>query len=346
MDANMKWWEGNPIKKINFADGEYWVPVCSSKNFVHAIDIFPNSYWDDQKRTFGTGLQKLNIRLEYNYNFTDVDDWDYEEQSIEVPIGVYRTGNAEPLWTGFILLREGGAAVETIAEMKLCAGPHFILMCNVGMDERSKDFENMRELASLTPFGLRYDFKVYPSGKELVHPKITDVKLEQRPFSEWKSSVMDDYIESRTMTGQLCFEELFDLDNNFLSLDVFDESRNWRGWSNFANRDGQLDIIGYYPILDGNYLFVIRHNDTPVTWGRFVCLNGVCTISELSEWHDDNILADVLPRYNKARNLVFDNTVYGQQLKLLSEVWYWDDVDDMAQWDDLEKKFFRLSGVE
>ena len=69
MDANIVMWEGNPIKKVTLTDGEYWVPVCSSKNYVNAIDIFPNSYWDDQKIKVGTGLQKLNIRLEYSYNF-------------------------------------------------------------------------------------------------------------------------------------------------------------------------------------------------------------------------------------------------------------------------------------
>ena len=337
MDANIVMWEGSPIKKVTLTDGEYWVPVCSSKNYVNAIDIFPNSYWDDQKIKFGTGLQKLNIRLEYSYNFSDVDIWDYEEASIKVPIGVYRAGTADPLWTGFFLIREGGAAVGTIAEMDLCAGPHVILMCNVGLDKSSKEFQNMRELASLTPFGLCYDFMVYPSGKELVHPKITDLKLEQRPFSEWKSSVMDDYIESRTMTGQLCFEESIDLDKNFLAIDVFDESKNWRGWSHFVNRDGQLDIIGYYPILDGNYIFVIRHNDTPIVSGRFVSFNGVCTVGELEEWHEDNILADVLPRYNRARNLVFANSAHGRQLKLLSEVGDWDDVGDMDLWEDLER---------
>lgn len=337
MDANMEWWEGNRIKKIALSDGEYWVPVCSAKNYVFAGDVYPCGYWDDQKQKFGTGLQKLDILLEYSSNFTDDDVWSDEEQCIEVPIGVYRVGNPEPLWTGFILLREGGASVETIAELDLCIGPHFILMCNVGMDGYCNELENMRELAAQTPVGLRYDFMVHPSGKELVQPKITDIKLEQRPFSEWKHSVMDNYIESRTMTVKLCLEDDFDTDNNFLSLDVFDESKNWRGWSNFANRDGQLDVIGYFPILDGNYLFVIRHNDTPVAWGRFVCLNGVCTVTSLEDWYDDNILTDVLPRYNKAKNLVFDDSVYGRQLKLLSEVWDWDDVHDATLWEELER---------
>ena len=339
MDANIEMWEGNPIKKMVLTDGEYWVPVCSSKIYVNASDIYPSSFWDDQKRKFGTGTQKLNIRMEYSYVFkTDV--WDYEEQSIEVPIGVYRVGTSEPLWTGFILLREVGAAVETIAEMGLCPGPHFILICHVGLDDSCMDYENMAELASRIPCGLRYDFMVHPYGSQLEHPKIKEINLEQRSFSDWKAFVMDNYIEGKTMQAQIFFEEPFDLDNNFLSLEVFDASKNWMGWSGFANREGKLDIIGHYPILDGSYLFVIRHNDTPFISGRFVNHNGICTVVGMEDWNDDNLLSDVLPRYNKARSLVLDNSVYGQQLKLLSEVWCWDDVDDWGQWEKLEKSLF------
>lgn len=60
-------------------------------------------------------------------------------------------------------------------------------------------------------------------------------------------------------------------------------------------------------------------------------------------YRGDHELAGVMPdRYNRSWNLVTDDTAYGRQLKLLAEVWNWDNLTDSAAWECLEK---RLSEV-
>ena len=218
-----------------------------------------------------------------------------------------------------------------------------MVIFQVGLDYISSlDYKNLKELATQLPCGVRYDFMVYPSGNELIHPIVKGIKLEQRTLTDWKNFIKDGYIEGKTMKGILSFDAPLDLENHFLSLDVFDESTNWIAWSGYVSGDGHVDFYGYLPILNGNYSFVIRHNDTAFMWGRFICHHGVCTVEGMEQWRDDHELAGVLKKFNKVRDLVFKDTTYGRQLKLLYEIWDDECPDGLLEGELLEE---RLAGL-
>lgn len=343
MNGNMELWKGHDVEKVTLSDGEYWMPVCPTRLCAYATDIYPDNYRGDQKVKFGTGRQALHIRMEYDFNYEDADaeDWSEGQRDTDVPAAVYRAGTSVPLWTGCLNVRDIATSAYTVAETELDAGPHFIMVCNVGLAD--VDYENMVSQASRIPCGLRYDFMVCPDGKDLPHPVIREIRIVQRPFEDWKAFVMEHYIEGRTLDVRFVLDEPFKTEGNYLQMDVFDESLNWRGWSGYASREGCLDIIGYYPIIDGRYQFVLRHNGTPFVSGTFVCNQGNCTVECMEVWRDDHVLAGVMPdRYNRSWNLVTDDTTYGRQLKLLAEVWNWDNLTDSAAWECLKK---RLSEV-
>ena len=75
MNENVNIWESFPKELVSLYDGDYWLPASSSKIYATVTDFYPNGFWNDYKRVFGTGKQALNMYLEYD----DFEEDDYVE---------------------------------------------------------------------------------------------------------------------------------------------------------------------------------------------------------------------------------------------------------------------------
>lgn len=311
-------------------DGDYWLPVCSSEIYINVSDIYPNGFWNNQKRVFGTGKQSLNICFEYDFS-------EEEKDRQEVWIAVFRVGQPIPLWGDVIKLDEYKLFVDIHAEMVLDTGLHFIVISHARLDNKIEQYENMIENAIQLPYGIRYDFIVESDGSSLIHPEIRKIQFTPRPLSEWKKMVKEHYIEGITLNAQLDFQKPYDLTNNYLQIEIFDESLNWIAWSDYASDEGHINVFGFYPILDGEYKFVVLHNQTPIFYGEFICSDGICILKQMKEWVNDKILNDVLKSRSHANDLKFNSTSYGRCLQLLEDIMVWRDDESCLEGDYLEK---------
>ena len=332
MNGSANKWEVTPKELVKLCDGEYWLPVNSSEIFFRVLDIYPNGSWNDCKRVFGTGKQTLSIEIEYDYLEEEKDDE-------EVWMAIYRMGHPKPLWADVIKLDEYDSTLTIEAEMESESGLHFIMINHVELDvdDTMEGYENMKENAIQLPYGVRYDFIVEPDGCNLIHPEIRKIRLTPRPLSEWKKKVYEHYLVGTTMDVQLLFQKPFDLTGNYLQIEVFDESLNWIAWSDYASDEGHINVLGFYPILDGEYKFVVLHNRTPFFCGDFVCCDGICTVGRMTEWVDGNILDDVLNLRSHANDLKFNSTVYGRRLKILEDIVFWRSDESSLEGDYLDK---------
>ena len=217
MNGSDNKWEVTPKELVKLCDGEYWLPVNSSDIFFRVSDIYPNGSWNDCKRVFGTGKQTLSIEIEYDYL---EEEKDYEE----VWMVIYRIGHPKPLWADVIKLDECGAYLTINAEMESEPGLHFIMINHVELENTTDEYEHMKENATQLSYGVRYDFIVEPDGCSLIHPEIIKIRFTPRPLSEWKNKVYEHYLEGITMNVQLFFQKPFDLTDNYLQIEVFDES--------------------------------------------------------------------------------------------------------------------------
>ena len=269
------------------------------------------------------------------------EEKDYEE----VWIVIYRIGHSKPLWADVIKLDECYAYLTIEAEMESEPGLHFIMINHVELDDTMEGYENMKENAIRLPYGVRYDFRVEPDGCSLIHPEIRKIRFTPRPLSEWKKKVYEHYLDGTTMNVQLFFQKPFDLTGNYLQIEVFDESLNWIAWSDYASDEGHINVLGFYPILDGEYKFVVLHNQTPFFCGEFVCCDGICTVGRMTEWIDGNILDDVLKSRSHANDLKFNSTVYGRRLKILEDIQVWGVDNSCLKGDHLDKLLADISGV-
>ena len=331
-------WEVIPKELVTLCDGDYWLPVNSSKIYFKVSDIYPNGSWNDCNRVFGTGKQTLSIEIEYGY-------LEEEKDNEEVWVAIYRVGQPKPLWADVIELDECGAYLTIKAEMESEPGLHFIMINHVELDETMGGYEYMKENAIQLPYGVRYDFIVEPDGCSLIHPEIQEIQLVPRPLSEWKKTVKEHCLEGTTMDVQLFFQKPFDVADNYLQLEIFDEALNWIAWSDYASDEGHINVLGFYPILDGEYTFVVLHNRTPFLCGEFVCCDGICTVGRMTEWVDGNILGDVLKSHSHANDLNFNSTVYGRRLKILEDIQVWGDDNFCLEGDYLDKLLAEISGV-
>ena len=322
-------WEVIPKELVKLCDGEYWLPANSSEIYFKVSDIYPNGSWNDCNRVFGTGKQTLSIEIEYDYL---EEEKDYEE----VWVAIYRVGQPKPLWADVVNLDECEAYLTIKAEMESEPGLHFIMINHVELDD-TMGYEHIKENASQLPYGMRYDFIVEPDGCSLIHPEIQEIQLAPRPLSEWKKTVKEHCLEGTTMDVQLFFQKPFDVADNYLQMEFFDEALNWIAWSDYASDKGYINVWGFYPILDGEYQFVVLHNRTPFFCGVFACCDGICTVVRMTEWSDDNILADALALRTHANKLIFLPTTYGRSLKLLEDVQDWREDDSCLEGDYLEK---------
>lgn len=338
MNGSDNKWEVTPKELVKLCDGEYWLPVNSSEFFFRVLDIYPNGSWNDCKRVFGTGKQTLSIEIEYDYL---EEEKDYEE----VWMLIYRIGHPKPLWSDVIKLNECDAYLTIKAEMELELGLHFIMINHVKLNDTMEGYEHIKENAIQLPYGVRYDFIVELDGCNLIHPEIRKIRFTPRSLSEWKNKVYEHYLEGTTMNVQLFFQKPFDLTDNYLQIEVFDESLNWIAWSDYASDEGRLNLLGFYPILDGEYKFVVLHNRTPFFCGEFVCCDGICTVGRTTEWIDGNILEDVLKSRNHANDLKFNSTVYGRRLKILEDIQVWGVDNSCLKGDYLDKLLADISGV-
>ena len=331
-------WEVTPKELVKLCDGEYWLPVNSSEIFFRVSDIYPNGSWNDCKRVFGTGKQTLSIEIEYD-NLGEEKDYE------EVWVVIYRIGRSKPLWADVIKLDECYAYLTIKAEMESEPGLHFIMINNVELDGTMEGYENMKENAIQLPYGVRYDFRVEPDGCSLIHPEIRKIGFTPRPLSEWKKKVYEHYLDGTTMDVQLFFQKPFDLTGNYLQIEVFDELSNWIAWSDYASDEGHINVLGFYPILDGEYKFVVLHNRTPFFCGEFVCCDGICTVGRMTEWVDGNILDDVLKSRSHANDLKFNSTVYGRRLKILEDIQVWGVGTSSLKGNCLDNLLADISGV-
>ena len=331
-------WEVTPKELVKLCDGEYWLPVNSSEIFFRVSDIYPNESWNDCKRVFGTGKQTLSIEIEYD-NLGEEKDYE------EVWVVIYRIGRSKPLWADVIKLDECYAYLTIKAEMESEPGLHFIMINNVELDDTMEGYENMKENAIQLPYGVRYDFRVEPDGCSLIHPEIRKIGFTPRPLSEWKKKVYEHYLDGTTMDVQLFFQKPFDLTGNYLQIEVFDELSNWIAWSDYASDEGHINVLGFYPILDGEYKFVVLHNRTPFFCGEFVCCDGICTVGRMTEWVDGNILDDVLKSRSHANDLKFNSTVYGRRLKILEDIQVWGVGTSSLKGNCLDNLLADISGV-
>ena len=331
-------WEVTPKELVKLCDGEYWLPVNSSEIFFRVSDIYPNGSWNDCKRVFGTGKQTLSIEIEYD-NLGEEKDYE------EVWVVIYRIGRSKPLWADVIKLDECYTYLTIKAEMESEPGLHFIMINNVELDDTMEGYENMKENAIQLPYGVRYDFRVEPDGCSLIHPEIRKTGFTPRPLSEWKKKVYEHYLDGTTMDVQLFFQKPFDLTGNYLQIEVFDELSNWIAWSDYASDEGHINVLGFYPILDGEYKFVVLHNRTPFFCGEFVCCDGICTVGRMTEWVDGNILDDVLKSRSHANDLKFNSTVYGRRLKILEDIQVWGVGTSSLKGDCLDNLLADISGV-
>lgn len=327
MNGSANKWELTPKELVKLCDGEYWLPVNSSEIFFRVSEISPNGWWNDCNRVFGTGKQTLSIVLEYDY---------WEEDNKEVWMAIYRVGYSKPLWADVIILDECDSYLTIEVEIESEPGLHFIMINHVELDD-TMGYEHIKENASQLPYGVRYDFIVEPDGCSLIHPEIREIQFTPRPLSEWKKKVKESYLEGTTMDVQLLYQKPFDLTGNYLQIEVFDESLNWIAWSDYASDEGHINVLGFYPILDGEYKFVVSHNRTPFFCGEFVCREDICTIERMAKWNDDNIIADVLALRSHANDLKFNATTYGRRLQLLEDIQVWGDDNSCLDGDYLDK---------
>ena len=330
MNGSTNKWEVTSKELVTLCDGEYWLPVNSSEIYFKVSDIYPNGSWNDCKRVFGTGKQNLSIEIEYDYL---EEEKDYEE----VWMAIYRVGHPKPLWADVIELDECGAYLTIKAEMESEPGLHFIMINHVELDETMGGYEYMKENAIQLPYGVRYDFIVEPDGCSLIHPEIQEIQLAPRPLSEWKKTVKEHCLEGTTMDVQLFFQKPFDVADNYLQLEIFDEALNWIAWSDYASGEGCINVLGFYPILDGEYRFVVLHNRTPFFCGEFVCSDGICTVGQMTKWVDDNVLSDVLASRSHANDLNFKASAYGRRLRLLEDILVWEVDHSCLEGDYLDK---------
>jgi hypothetical protein len=278
---------------------------------------------------FGTGKQTLSIVLEYDY-------WEEEEDNEEVWMAIYRVGHSKPLWADVIILDECDSCLIVEAEMESEPGLHFIMINHVELDD-TMGYEHIKENASQLPYGVRYEFIVEPDGCSLIHPEIREIQFTPRPLSEWKKKVKKNYLEGITMDVQLGFQKPFDVANNFLQMEIFDEALNWIAWSDYASDEGYINVLGFYPILDGKYQFVVLHNQTPIFCGEFVCHAGICTAERMAEWSNNKNLANALALRSHANDLKINDTTYGRRLQLLNDIQDWRDDDSCLEGDYLDK---------
>ena len=101
--------------------------------------------------------------------------------------------------------------------------------------------------------------------------------------------------------------------------------------------EGYMSVLGFYPILDGEYQFVVLHNRIPIFSSEFVCRDGFCTVKRMAKWSNDNILADILASRSHANKLSFNPTKYGRSLQLLEEIQVWGDDDSCLEGNYLDK---------
>lgn len=322
-------WEVTLKELVKLCDGEYWLPVNSSDIYLKVSDISPNGWWNDCNRVFGTDKQTLSIVLEYDY-------WEEEEDNEEVWMAIYRVGYSKPLWADVIILDECDSSLTVEAEMESEPGLHFIMINHVELDD-TMGYEHIKENANQLPYGVRYDFIVEPDGCSLIHPEIREIQFTPRPLSEWKKKVKENYLEGITMDVQLGFQKPFDVANNFLQMEIFDEALNWIAWSDYVSDKGYTNVLGFYPILNGEYQFVMLHNQTPIFCGEFVCRDGICTVKRMSEWNNNKNLADALALRSHANNLKINATSYGRSLQLLNDIQDWRDDDSCLEGDYLDK---------
>ena len=216
---------------------------------------------------------------------------------------------------------------------------------HVELDETMGGYEYMKENAIQLPYGVRYDFIVEPDGCSLIHPEIQEIQLAPRPLSEWKKTVKEHCLEGTTMDVQLFFQKPFDVADNYLQLEIFDEALNWIAWSDYASDEGHINVLGFYPILDGEYKFVVLHNRIPFFCGDFVCCDGICTVGQMRKWVDDNVLYDVLASRSHANNLNFNDSAYGRRLRLLEDILVWEVDYSCLEGDCLEKMLAEQSHI-
>ena len=338
MNGNGDKWEVIPKELVTLCDGDYWLPVNSSEIFFRVSDIYPNGSCNDCNRVFGTGKQTLSIEVEYDYL---EEEKDYEE----VWVAIYRVGHPKPLWADVIELDECEAYLIVKAEMESEPGLHFIMINHVELDNMLEGYEHIKENAIQLPYGVRYDFIVEPDGCSLIHPEIQEIQLEPRPLSEWKKTVKEHCLEGTTMDVQLVFQKPFDVADNYLQLEIFDEALNWIAWSDYASDEGHINVLGFYPILDGEYTFVVLHNRTPFICGEFVCCDGICTVVRMTEWSNDNIFSVILDLRSHANKLIFPPTTYGRRLRLLEDILVWEVDYSCFEGDCLEKMLAEQSHI-
>lgn len=329
MNGSANKWDLTPKELVKLYDGEYWLPVNSSEIYSKVSDIYPNGWWNDCNRVFGTDKQTLSIELEYDY-------WEEEEDNDEVWMAIYRVGHSKPLWADVIILDECDSCLTVEAEMESEPGLHFIMINHVELDD-TMGYEHIKENASQLPYGVRYEFIVEPDGCSLIHPEIREIQFTPRPLSEWKKKVKKSYLDGITMDVQLGFQKPFDVANNFLQMEIFDEALNWIAWSDYASDEGYINVLGFYPILDGKYQFVVLHNQTPIFCGEFVCHAGICTAERMAEWSNNKNLANALALRSHANDLKINDTTYGRRLKLLNDIQGWIDDDSCLEGDYLDK---------
>ena len=329
MNGSANKWDVTPKELVKLRDGEYWLPVNFSKLFLKVSDISPNGWWNDCNRVFGTDKQTLSIVLEYDY-------WEEEEDNEEVWMAIYRVGHSKPLWADVIIFDECDSCLTVEVEMESEPGLHFIMINHVELDD-TMGYEHIKENASQLPDGVRYDFIVEPDGCSLIHPEIREIQFTPRPLSEWKKKVKENYLEGITMDVQLGFQKPFDVANNFLQIEIFDEALNWIAWSDYASDEGYIKVVGFYPILDGEYQFVVLHNRTPFFCGEFTCCDGICIAERMAEWSNNKNLADALALRSHANDLKINATTYGRRLQLLNDIQDWRDDNSCLEGDNLDK---------
>ena len=325
MNGSVNEWDVAPKELVMLCDGEYWLPVNTYGINFKISDIYLYNIWEDPNRVFGTGKQTLSIQLEF-------DGLKQEE----VWLAIYRVGHSNPLWADVIIMDKYDWDLDIDVEMELEPGLHFIMVNYVELDD-TRGYEHIKEKASQLPYGVRYDFTVEPDGCSLIHPEIREIQFTPRPLSEWKKKVESSYLEGITMDVQLGFQKPFDLATNFLQMDIFDEALNWIAWSDYASDEGYIKVLGFYPILDGEYQFVVLHNRTPIFCGEFVCRDGICTVERMAEWSNNKILADVLDLRCHANHLKFNATTYGRRLQLLEDILVCRDDNSCLESDYLDK---------
>ena len=329
MNGNVNKWKVTPKELIKLCDGEYWLPVNSSEIYFKVSDIYPNGSWNDCNRVFGTDKQTLSLEIEYDHL---EEEKDYEE----VGMAIYRVGHPEPLWADVMSLDECEAYLTVEVEMESEPGLHFIVINHVELDD-TMGYEHIKENANQLPYGVRYDFIVEPDGCSLIHPEIREIQFTPRPLSEWKKKVKENYLEGITMDVQLGFQKPFDVANNFLQMEIFDEALNWIAWSDYASDEGYISVLGFYPILDGEYQFVVLHNRTPFFCGEFVCCDGICTVVRMTKWSNESVFSDVLASRSHANDLKFCPTTYGRRIQLLEDILLWRDDESLLEGDRLDK---------